>query len=58
MSAKSIAEEQSHSVYGTVDWASPETRRVKAALRKYFHPDNRDWKELILFRSRQVIAQV
>ena len=43
--------------YGTVDWGSEETRRIKAALSKHFYPDNDDWREMVLFRSRQVIRQ-
>lgn len=43
--------------YGKVDWTSPETRRIKAALRRFYYPDTRDWKEAVLLRSRQVIDQ-
>ena len=43
--------------YGMVDWGSEETRRIKAALRKHFYPDTDDWREMVLFRSRQVIKQ-
>ena len=43
--------------YGAVNWGSEETRRIKAALRKHFYPDTDDWREMVLFRSRQVIKQ-
>ncbi len=43
--------------YGHVDWASAETQAIKAALRRFYHPDTEDWKQLVLMRSRQVIAQ-
>jgi hypothetical protein len=43
--------------YGTVDWPADETRTIKAAIRRFYHPDTQDWKELVLMRSRQVIAQ-
>lgn len=43
--------------YGTVDWASEETQRIKTNLRRFYHPDTQDWCELVLFRSRQVISQ-
>ena len=42
---------------GAVDWSSDETRRVKAAIRRQFYPDSDDWKEMVLFRSRQMIRQ-
>lgn len=43
--------------YGTVDWTSAETRAIKRALRRFYHPDTADWKGLVLLRSRQVIGQ-
>lgn len=43
--------------YTNVDWAAPETRRIKRQLRRQFYPDTDDWREMMLFRSRQVIRQ-
>jgi hypothetical protein len=43
--------------YTNVDWQAPETRRIKAQLRKQFFPDSDDWKEMVLFRSRQILRQ-
>lgn len=43
--------------YGTVDWNSEETRRIKAALRHFYHPDTADWRQMVLMRSRQVFEQ-
>jgi len=43
--------------YTNVDWNAPETRRIKAQLRKQFFPDSDDWKEMVLFRSRQILRQ-
>jgi hypothetical protein len=40
-----------------VDWHADETRRIKAQIRRHFFPDTDDWKEMVLFRSRQVIRQ-
>jgi hypothetical protein len=40
-----------------VEWHDDTCRRVKSALRKFYHPDTRAWKEMVLFRSRQVIGQ-
>ena len=37
--------------------ADPETQRIKRQLRKQFYPDSDDWREMMLFRSRQVIRQ-
>jgi hypothetical protein len=42
---------------GPVDWQAPQTRRIKAALRRFYHPDTTDWCEMVLFRSRQLICQ-
>jgi hypothetical protein len=42
---------------GLVDWNDPEMRAAKVALRRYFHPDLQDWREMVLFRSRQVVRQ-
>lgn len=42
---------------GPVDWDTEETRRIKADIRKHFFPDTEDWKEMVLFRSRQVLRQ-
>lgn len=42
---------------GTVDWNTPETRRIKSGIRKHFFPDTEDWKEMVLFRSRQILRQ-
>lgn len=39
-----------------VDWHHPDTQRVKAALRRQFYPDQRQWQELTLARGRQVLA--
>ncbi|MCX5570077.1 M14 family metallopeptidase [Kaistia nematophila] len=43
--------------HGSVDWPGEETRRIKAALRRFYHPDTPDWRQMVLLRSRQVIAQ-
>ena len=42
---------------GDVDWHHEETSAIKAAVRRHFYPDTEDWKQAVLFRSRQVIAQ-
>ncbi len=43
--------------YSNVDWTAPQTQRIKQQLRKAFYPDTEDWREAVLFRSRQVIRQ-
>ncbi len=40
-----------------VDWQDDACRQVKSALRRFYHPDTIAWKQLVLFRSRQVISQ-
>jgi Protein of unknown function (DUF2817) len=42
---------------GPVDWNSAEVQRTKRSLRRHFFPDTQPWRELVLFRSRQVLAQ-
>ena len=43
--------------FGKVDWAAAETQRIKRQVRKQYYPDSDDWREMVLFRSRQVIRQ-
>ena len=43
--------------YGKVDWNSTETQRIKRQVRKQYYPDSDDWREMVLFRSRQLIRQ-
>jgi len=40
---------------GEIDWDAGETKAIKAALRHAFYPDFDDWREMVLFRSRQTI---
>jgi Protein of unknown function (DUF2817) len=42
---------------GNVDWKAPETQRIKRNLRRHFFPDTQPWRELVVFRSRQVLSQ-
>jgi hypothetical protein len=42
---------------GKVDWASGRTRAIKAALRRFYHPDTEDWRRMVLLRSRLAISQ-
>ncbi|MFZ5755698.1 MAG: DUF2817 domain-containing protein [Pseudomonadota bacterium] len=42
---------------GPVNWSDSGVQRVKSALRDHFCPPRRDWRQLVLFRARQVIAQ-
>jgi hypothetical protein len=38
-----------------IDWQDDATLNIKHALQDYFCPDDKQWKELVLFRGRQVI---
>ena len=38
-------------------WDAPETQRIKQQIRDHFYPDTDDWREMVLFRSRQVVRQ-
>jgi hypothetical protein len=40
-----------------VDWSAAETRRIKAALKDAFFPESAAWREMVLFRARQVLRQ-
>ncbi|MCP5152914.1 MAG: DUF2817 domain-containing protein [Ectothiorhodospiraceae bacterium] len=42
---------------GAFDWDAPHAREIKSALRRQFYPDTPDWKEMVLWRSRQVQRQ-
>ena len=42
---------------GEVDWSAPETKRIKQQIRDHYFPDKTDWKEMVLWRSRQIIRQ-
>jgi hypothetical protein len=42
---------------GRVDWHDPKTAEIKAAIRKHYHPDSDTWKEMVLWRGRQMIRQ-
>ena len=55
--AEALRDEHWLHAYGKVDWSSEETLKIKNALKRFYHPGTQDWKELVLMRSRQVIAQ-
>lgn len=42
---------------GAVHWNALEVQRAKQALKRHYYPGTRDWQEMVLFRSRQVIRQ-
>ena len=42
---------------GAVDWDAPETRAIKDELKWHYYPASGDWKEMVLWRSRQLIRQ-
>lgn len=46
-----------HHAYGGGDPHSETGRRARAAMRHQFYPEAQDWKEMVLFRSRQIAAQ-
>jgi hypothetical protein len=52
---EALREEHWHHV-NSFAWDDPATRKAKAKIRRAFYPD-KDWKEMILFRSRQVLRQ-
>lgn len=42
---------------GPVDWDAAQTRAIKARMKSTFCPDGPEWREMVLFRGRQVIRQ-
>ncbi|MBM3521476.1 MAG: DUF2817 domain-containing protein [Alphaproteobacteria bacterium] len=54
---RALREEHWLHAQGAVDWTAPSTRRIKQALLNFFYPATRDWQEMVLFRSRQIINQ-
>lgn len=42
---------------GAVDWHDARTHAVKMRMRRTFCPDGEEWREMALFRGRQVIRQ-
>jgi hypothetical protein len=40
-----------------IDWGAARTRAIKGRLRRAFFPDTDDWREMVLFRGRQVLRQ-
>jgi hypothetical protein len=53
---EALREEHWHHVNGFA-WDDPATRQAKAKIRRAFYPDKDDWKEMVLFRSRQILRQ-
>lgn len=43
--------------YSAPDWNAASTREIKAALRRFYHPDTAPWRQAVLLRSREVVAQ-
>lgn len=39
------------------DWQAEHTQSIKAAIRRHFYPATEDWQQMVLFRTRQCIAQ-
>jgi hypothetical protein len=46
-----------HALHNTrnVDWTDPSTQEIKRAIKDHFAPDDLDWREMVLFRSRQIL---
>jgi len=46
-----------HHAYGGGDPLSETGRAARAAMRRQFYPEHLEWKEMVLFRTRQVAQQ-
>jgi hypothetical protein len=42
---------------GVPSTGRPPRHRIKVSIRKHFFPDTEDWKEMVLFRTRQILRQ-
>ena len=42
---------------GPVNWDDPLAQEIKTEMKTHFHPGTPDWKEMVLWRSRQVLRQ-
>ena len=42
---------------GAVVWGSPKTQAIKQAIKRHYYPGTDDWKEMVLFRTRQIFRQ-
>lgn len=42
---------------GSFDWGSEDAQAIKQAIKWHYYPATDAWKEMVLFRSRQVIRQ-
>jgi len=40
-----------------IDWNDPEVQAIKQRLRRHYYPDTDLWREMVLWRGRQVIRQ-
>ena len=54
---KALREDHWLHKHGKLDWNAPQTQRIKQQLRRHFYPDTDEWREAVLFRSRQMIRQ-
>ncbi len=43
--------------HGNMDWDDPETQRIKRQMRDRYYPDRNDWREMMVFRGRQIQRQ-
>jgi hypothetical protein len=46
-----------HHAYGGGDPSSETGRAARAAMRRQFYPEHPEWKEMVLFRARQIARQ-
>jgi len=54
---KALREDHWLHAYGRLDWNDGETQRIKRQLLRHFCPDADDWREMVLYRSRQFIRR-
>lgn len=54
---KALREDHWLHARGRPDWDDAQTRRIKTQLLRHFYPDADDWREMVLFRSRQFIRR-
>ena len=42
---------------GDVNWDNPDVQRIKRQIKHHYHPGSKDWLEMVLYRSRQILRQ-
>ena len=56
-SRKSLREDHWLHNKGDVIWDDTDVKRIKRQIKHHYHPGSKDWLEMVLYRSRQILRQ-